>query len=166
MSTLTEVNQYGGVGTENNHVNKYTQNSVGTAFNREGYGGMTYYSSETCGKVNDSIVTTNCTSDYNYSDIKYVVDAWENDIFVNNELKIVNNYKARLITVEEFISIPSTYIWKYTTQQLYYWTMTPVSAYSGGVIEILENRTYPGQYYYADVFVRPVINVYKTAIQS
>ena len=47
--TVAEVNKYGGVGTENNHVNKYTKNSTGTAFNINGYGGMAYYSSSTCG---------------------------------------------------------------------------------------------------------------------
>ena len=51
--TTEEVNLYGGVGTDDNHVNKYTYDSVGTAYNRQGNGGIAYYTSQTCGYIND-----------------------------------------------------------------------------------------------------------------
>ena len=72
--TVDEVNTYG-VG----HVNRYTSSSVGTATNQNGYGGMTYYSSETCGYVNSSWVYDGCTTDYAQSEVKYAVDAWAKD---------------------------------------------------------------------------------------
>ena len=68
--TIAEVNQYG-----TGHINKYTFGSVGTAYDGNGYGGVAYYSSETCGWINNSYVGTGCTCDYASSDIKYIVDA-------------------------------------------------------------------------------------------
>ena len=41
--TVDEVNLYG-----MNHINKYTSESFGTAYNVNGYGGMQYYGSSTC----------------------------------------------------------------------------------------------------------------------
>ena len=76
--TVAEVNLYGGVGTENNHVNHYTTTIQGAAKDSNGYGSMAYYSSSTCGCVNHSIVNTECTNIYVESDIKYVVDSWKN----------------------------------------------------------------------------------------
>lgn len=70
--TTREVNTYG-VG----HINRYTSNSVGTAYDVNGYGGIAYYTSETCGYVNDSEIDTGCTIDYEQSEVKYVVDAWK-----------------------------------------------------------------------------------------
>ncbi len=37
---------------------------------------MAYYTSETCGKVNDTFIYDGCTVDYAKSEVKYVVDAW------------------------------------------------------------------------------------------
>ena len=65
--SATEVNLYGGVGTENNHVNKYTYDSRGTASSQQGYGGVQYYSSETCTEYGD---TSGCNSDYYQSEVK------------------------------------------------------------------------------------------------
>ena len=59
--TVEEVNQYGGVGTTNNHVNMYVTSDISAAYyqktyNMNGYGGMAYYSSETCGYVNNNYI--------------------------------------------------------------------------------------------------------------
>lgn len=100
--TTREVNTYGGVGTENNRVNLYGRptNPTGRAVNNNGYGGMFYYTSETCGYTAvDATVSTGCTNDYNDSDIKYVVDNWSQNKFQDNELKKVNSYGARLISI-------------------------------------------------------------------
>ena len=77
--TVEEVNTYGGVGTSDNHVNMYTSQSqtnscYQTAYNKNGYGGMQYYSSATCTPYGDS---SGCTNTYANSEIKYVVDAWK-----------------------------------------------------------------------------------------
>ena len=92
--TVDEVTTYGA-----GHINRYTSSSQGVAYNQNGYGGMTYYSSDTC-KENTE---TGCTSDYDDSDIKFAVDAWANDKLTDADLKADKlGYKARLLTFDEF----------------------------------------------------------------
>ena len=91
--TVAEVNQFGA-----GHVNRYTYSSVGTAYNSNGYGGMAYYSSETCGYVNNSWVETGCTTDYAQSEVKYAVDAWAS-------AQAPEASDARLITLEDLKSL-------------------------------------------------------------
>ena len=90
--TVDEVNQFGA-----GHVNKYTTFSIGTAANKNGYGSMAYYASETCGYVNNRWVETGCTADYAQSEIKYVVDAWASD-----QAPLAT--EARLITFDELMN--------------------------------------------------------------
>ena len=101
--TVDEVNTYGA-----GHINRYTYSSVGTAYNNNGYGGMTYYSSETCGYPNGSSgssVTTGCTTDYAQSEVKYAVDAWAKDKFQASDLSVdTTGYSVRLITYDELIN--------------------------------------------------------------
>ena len=92
--TVAEVNQYG-TGHVNMNVNSsdswyqtaYDVKSDGTV------GGMQYYSSSTCG-YNGSWVYDGCTTDYEQSEIKYVVDAWKAS-------KAPAASEARLITVDD-----------------------------------------------------------------
>ena len=91
--TVADVNQYGA-----GHVNRYTDSSVGTAYNQNGYGRMAYYTSETCGYVNNNWVSTGCTNSYASSEIKYVVDAWKT-------AKAPAAAEARLITIDEVSSL-------------------------------------------------------------
>ena len=125
--TTAEINQYGA-----GHINRYTSSSVGTAYNHNGYGGMAYYTSETCRFVNDSYVTTGCTTDYAQSEVKYVVDAWKN-------AKAPAASEARLITYDELLnnlgfelddeqtgykaSAENTPSWVYNSNY-WYWTMS------------------------------------------
>ena len=60
------------------------------AYDKNGYGGMVYYTSETCGNG----TYTGCTTDYAASEIKYVVDAWK-------KAQAPAASEARLITKEE-----------------------------------------------------------------
>jgi len=81
------VNQYGGVGIENNHVNMYITDNTSasyyqTAYDNADYGGMAYYTLETCVYVNGHYIATGCMISYESSDIKYVVDGWKNMILV------------------------------------------------------------------------------------
>lgn len=164
--TVDEVNTYGGVGTENNHVNRYTKSSIGTAYNYNGYGGMTYYSSETCGYLEGVKITTGCTTDYMKSEIKYVVDAWALDELDLNDLsKDQTGYSARLITMDEYENIDATYSWRYS-KSYNYWTMSPQGSSNIYVYRIYHNGNTlnsdigtGGQYP-----VRPVINLRKSAI--
>ena len=133
--TVAEVNTYGGVGTDNNHVNKYATNDTTsdyyqTAFDYNGYGAMAYYTSETCGY---DVGNTGCTNSYDVSDIKYVVDAWAGDK-VSSGLSV-----ARIITKEEYealtdvetiptptapnITYTPMYDWQYNNKY-WYWTMS------------------------------------------
>jgi len=92
--TTAEVEKYG-VG----HINMYilpTDDNYQKVFDMNGYGGMVYYTSENCGFVNNHMVLSECTADYNKSDVKYVVDAWAND-FINED----DIYNIRLITFDE-----------------------------------------------------------------
>ena len=87
--SVDEVNQYGG-----GHLNRYTDYSVESAYNLNDYGGMAYYSSETCGYVIDNWVNTRCAIDYIESDVKYVVDAWKS-------AQAPDAIEARLITLDD-----------------------------------------------------------------
>ena len=103
--TVAEVNQFGA-----GHVNMNVPSSepyYQTATDNNGYGGMAYYSSPTCGggTYGDNGFTpdySGCTTDYAQSEIKYVVDAWAEDKFDESDLAMDSTgYKARLITKEE-----------------------------------------------------------------
>lgn len=176
--TVDEVNKYGGVGTDDNHVNKYTYESVGMARDLNGYGGMAYYASETCknGEYDGCII------EYSQSDIKYVIDAWAKDK-VSNGLQDV-----RLIKYGELIdelgfklknsgtgyepSLTKTPSWLYDVDY-HYWTMslyddryvyrwTLGGDYCGGNnAGLCAVPTYENNY-----LVRPVVTISKSAIEE
>ena len=180
--TVDEVNLYGGVETENNHVNLYQRptSTLGKANNFNGYGGMFYYTTETCGytSVSDT-VSTGCTTDYNESDVKYVVDNWEENNFQSNDLKIVDGISARLISIEDLerlgyiknksgnypinSNIPT---WFYNSNYAYY-TMTPLSSH--GIYIVATTGSVSTQdilYRYAGSFlIRPVVTLKKSALE-
>ena len=94
--SIEEVNVYGGVGTTNNHVNMNTTSDTSAsyyqaAYDNNGYGGIQYYSGWDCYSGGN---TDNCTSNYDDSEIKYVVDAWKT-------AQAPQATRARLITVDE-----------------------------------------------------------------
>ena len=105
--TVDEVNAYGGVGTANNHVNMYftfdtSDSYYQTAYDNNGYGGMAYYTSTTCGWNGSSRVSDGCTTDYDASEIKYVVDAWTTDKLNASDLTEDSlGYKTRLLSFED-----------------------------------------------------------------
>ncbi len=181
--TVEEVNIYGKSGTEDNHVNRFTENSIGEAFeikylnsNNElvstGIGGLAYYSSEECGYVNGKY-KYNCKSSYDDSDIKYVVDNWADDKFKNNELEMIKGYKARIISYNEYYDAkksrsdvnddwlggPHTQHWIYDPDN---------NEYNGWYIAWQQFHSYPAgrTKFIIDVCLRPVINVKKSAIES
>ncbi len=183
--TVAEVNQYGGVGTENNHVNKYTYNSVGTAYDHNGYGGVAYYTSETCrGDVNYS-ENTGCTTDYAQSEVKYVVDGW-------SVANVPSGLKdARLISFEdlkdnlgcEFIDNGSVQYWSVTENtpswvringsingEYSYWTMSAFGDSNNSVITAPYIRTESVNGGFTDGssyrVVRPVIILDKSVLSS
>ena len=180
--TVDEVNKYG-VG----HINRYTRDSVGTAYDLNGYGRMAYYSSETCGWVNSSWVETGCTTDYASSEVKYAVDAWAADKFQASDLKEdETGYSSRLITFDELL--PNLgYNWSITSQGLgvtpdvnsdvpdwvynnnySYWTMSPYedSALNVWRVDHVGYLYHGGNVYYGIYgSVRPVVTLLKSAIK-
>ena len=102
--TVDEVSLYGGAWTENNHVNRYTyysRNKV-SDIGKDGYGGMTFYSSETCASYFSPPIYTGCTNDYVDSDVKYAVDAWALAKISSNDLIVdYTGYSVRLITIDD-----------------------------------------------------------------
>ena len=184
--TTAEVNTYGGVGTNNNHVNRYTSNSPGTAYDNNGYGGIAYYTSETCGYVNGSSVDTGCTTDYSESEVKYVVDAWSNDKLTASDLKEDNlGYKTRLLTFDDLTnnlgysikegSTSYTLTSGVTPTWIYdgnypYWTMSSHEdstsiewfVFNNGDVSFID--VYSFNVYSIGIVARPVITLSKSAI--
>jgi len=173
--TVDEVTTYGA-----GHINRYTPSSQGVVYNSNGYGGMTYYSSDTC----KSGTETGCTSDYDDSDIKFAVDAWANDKLTDTDLKADKlGYKARLLTYEELtttlgytpaakdvttikLNSENTPGWVYNSNYSY-WTMSPYQGEARRVWCINHHG-----YVYADIIwsnyslyvVRPVVTFSKSAL--
>ena len=168
--TVDEVNKYGA-----NKINKYSNNNRGKAYNYNGYGGMTYSSTSTCGSDNHS----NCTTEYDKSDVKRIVDAWSLDKLKANDLKEdKTGYSTRLITYEElqenleYDNIDSSglhVIGSKTYADLmysndWYWTMTPYQDYNNLVWFVTSGHLAPASIYVQGAAVRPVITLKKDVI--
>ena len=92
--TVVEVNEYGA-----GHVNMYVTSDTSapyyqTASDQNGYGGMAYYSSTSCGYSG----TSSCITNYSDSEINYVVDAWV-------EAEAPSASEARLMTFDEMLNL-------------------------------------------------------------
>ena len=189
--TVAEVNRYGGVGTEHNHVNMYVTSDASSSYyqqaddyNKEGkVGGMAYYSSTTCGYNGSNWVYTGCTTDYTSSEVKYVVDAWKTE-------QAPAASEARLITLDDLTNNlgielnrtdPTRYQITVTEdtptwvmgENYWYWTMTTNSDKTDEIwyVHILSFATltsadvrYIGGLYLACSAVRPVIVLPKSAL--
>ena len=140
-----------------------------------------FYTSLECGYQTpwqpETINETNCINDYNLSHIKQKVDTYAVSLNLDN-LKEIDGYKIRLITKDELESLgvsdgnftEDTKPW--VKLRACYWTMTKedgnnknvyVVDYSDGVIPV---RVYGGDYAYRYGYTRPVINLYKSAIEE
>ncbi len=170
--SVAEVNQFGA-----GHVNRYTYDSVGTAYNSNGYGGMAYYTSETCGNVNNTWVSTGCKTDYASSEIKYVVDAWKT-------AKAPAATEVRLISKDEIETERkeydpcggcgavatgdfAKYNWMYNNNY-WYWTNTPYTDSSSSVWRVNHFGELGSFSVYGDFdgVVRPVITISKSNISN
>ncbi len=87
--TVSDVYTYG-VG----YINKYGD-SKDTVIDKEGYGAVAYYRSNTCFNGDNKI---GCINKYEESDIKNIVDNWSRSIFNSSQLNITDlNMKFRVI---------------------------------------------------------------------
>ena len=168
---VAEVNQFGA-----GHINRYTSGSVGTAYDFNGYGGMAYYTSASCGYVNNTWIGRGCINDYAQSEVKYAVDSW-----ASAQAPAASD--ARLITLEDLKSlgysdescIQSGYCsksveapsWLHNDSYLYL-TSSPRSDSSSDVwyVDGYGLATFPVNGYYGDGVVRPVITISKSLISS
>ena len=169
--TVDEVNLYGGVGTENNHVNMFASENDSDyqcAYNVNGYGGMSYY-----GQI------ANEKANYENSEVKYVVDAWAKSNFKKQDIisKRLLNYDDIIngIGYDENNKIYGCYIsvtnkiptWFYN-KKYWYWTMIPNETLDGDLWTITNEghiNTYTG-IVTSSIVVRPVIELYKCAIDD
>ena len=172
--SVAEVNQFGA-----GHVNMNVPSSASyyqTAYDSNGYGGMAYYTSETCGYVNNTWVSTGCKNDYASSEIKYVVDAWKT-------AKAPAATEARLISKDEIETERkeydpcggcgavatgdiAKYNWMYNNNY-WYWTNTPYTdSYSG--VWVVRDSGGLDDYGVgnSDYVVRPVITISKSVISN
>lgn len=168
--TVKEIDTYG-IGEDGiKHVNQFTADLVGKAYDIVGdgsVGGVAWYTSATCRTGSES----GCKSEYNESEIKYIIDNWSNSKLDMNELKEVDGYKIKLINNSEYANINNTaYIWRYNTNYNY-WGMDThhTSKYAvskGGTYHYQYDAQLFSTYRYNDVAIRPVINFYKYAIKN
>ena len=180
--TVDEVNTYGA-----GHVNMYSTYNISasyyqTAYNQNGYGGMAYYTSPTCGYPtagNSTYVETGCTTDYAQSEVKYVIDSWTADKFKASDLKEENlGYKSRLLTLDELQSnlgydislstVPSqngdTPDWVYNSNYDY-WTMSQYEDSTSRVWDVISNgNVYTANFCCSYDVVRPVVTLLKSAL--
>ena len=178
--TVDEVNTYGA-----GHVNmniELTENYYQLASDSNGYGGMQYYSSITCGYNGLNWVDDGCTTDYDLSEVKYVVDAWALDKFKSSDLKADSTgYGARLITFDELIdnlgygdngqgtishsSDGSTPDWVYNSNY-WYWTMSQKGDSPSTLWFIIQNGSLSPSSVYNKyrVVVRPVVTLLKSSL--
>ena len=184
--TVAEVNKYGGVGTENNHVNMYSTSNTSSSYYQKardfnGYGGMVYYSSSTCGYNGSKRIKDGCTTDYAKSEVKYVVDAWALDKLKASDLKEdKTGYSARLITLDDLVdnlgytiidgntyyapTADVTPSWVYNSNYRY-WTMSQYEDFTSIVWNVYgSGRVYGDDVDYDYGSVRPVITLLKSAI--
>ena len=156
-----------------------------TAYDKNGYGGMAYYTSTTCGHPTagtNTYVTTGCTTDYAQSEVKYVVDGWALDKFQSSDLKAdATGYSARLITYDDLTDNlgyeqassgtinPSTNgettpSWVYNSNYSY-WTM---SQYNDSVFDVWyvnnNGNVSNGNVSNGSGVVRPVVTLLKSAL--
>lgn len=181
--TASEINANKIASDNVNHVNRYTWDYVGEAYtfnDSNKTGGLAYYTSDTCGYVilgdYNSWIESGCTTSYDSSDIKHVVDNWARTTFSDNELATDSNgYQARLITKDELVNNlgctsnycgNSSYDWIYNISGYWYWTMTPNN--SDLALMTVHNHGYfgGGRVDNVDGELRPVINIKKSALEG
>ena len=165
--TTREVNDYG-IG----HIYGFGHN-VDSAENENGYGAMEYYSSEMCRAYEES----GCTTDYEQSEIKYVVDAWKTakapaatEVRLISKDEIETERKeydccggcGQCINTGDF----AKYDWIYNNNY-WYWTNTPYTDSSSHVWGVSFNGELGSVsvYDYGGV-VRPVITISKSVISN
>ena len=137
---------------------------------------MAYYTSETCGYINNKWVESGCTTDYAQSEVKYAVDAWktaqapaasEARLITYDELIDNLGYELGMLTPSEEGWVPSSSTPSFVYNSDYeYWTMS-VCNDSASIVWYVYNDggLYSGHVYnYNFLVVRPVIVISKSEL--
>ena len=164
--TVDEVNMYG-----EGHVNMLESDDdyyYQSAYNVNGYGGMTYHDQDSVGKSN-----------YENSAVKYVVDSWADSNFNKQDIiskrllnydDIINSigYDKNNIIYGWYISVTDKIPTWFYNEKYWYWTMIPNenSDYELWVVTNeghINTSSAVGNF---SIVVRPVIELYKDAIEN
>lgn len=190
--SINEMQEFGGdiVVTYFHNYGPVIDTSTSNDLGENGYGGIQYYTSDNCeyeyyGLLWD-IQYDNCKTNYKDSNIKSIVDKWQQSNFDKTQLKKIEGYKARLITINEILDGEFFYAYqrrspcvdfyaksKSTPKWFYnnnysYWTMSPNGDSTAGIWTISRGGGINPSHV-ADTVgsaIRPVINVYKKAIDN
>ncbi len=143
-------------------VNLYGSSISVSAGNQNGYGKMAFGS----------------TNEYSTSNIKIVVDTWANDKFANDILKEIDGYKSRLLMESDFmvlgysgryvhgytnVSNVPNFVYSYTDYYTAYKSTRGAITYVAVDGQIISGG---GPQPHVERLVRPVINVYKSALEN
>ena len=171
--TVEEVNFYG-LG----HVNMHTQISQETAYNVNGYGGIAYYTSSNCLFNGGGSIYGGCTTDYESSEIKYIVDAWATDKASNGlqEARLIQydeiidnfDYERKKInpSTEDWVPSATTPSWLYN-DRYFYWTMSSFNDSSKDIWVLSGDGTFNNREVcrgYTEAVIRPVIVLSKSVL--
>ena len=173
--TVAEVNLYG-----ESHINRYTYDSPGSAYDQSGYGGVAYYTSNNCGYNDGQWNRDGCLTNYDQSEIKYIIDSWKNTNLIDRDIN-----EVRLLTLDEllqdfkyeektlscggactYIIYESNYIpdWLYNNS-FEYWTMSKRDSVMYGVWYINNvGNIRLGTVDQSNLVLRPVVELYKSAL--
>lgn len=173
-------------------VNKYKGNLNVQVTDKDGFGLIPYYESETCNRNLDYLETYNCKGSYNSSIIKQVVENWAKDVLNEEDLVYIDSYKVRLLQFSELAhylgydlyNLITDYVLKKTedvpewvynqvyktcTMSQYYDSTNIYRIYPQGEVA-LNNGDNPGYGFRNNVYdicaVRPVINLDKCALDD
>ena len=151
-------------------VNTYGDESVYVSEDGE----YLYYKNETCFAPGWD---DNCVNDYNQSFIKLIVEGWSNNY--NNDLININDYNARIISKDDliymdyifyentgntFIEIAGNPYNNFVIKDYSYWGMDSIDD-SWYALKV-SNNEYPIGFVADKFYIRPVINLKKSAIES
>ena len=175
MLTGNEISRYG-----QGHINKNVNIGSGYPYcsNYNSPCGVQWYSGYHCGYnpynsprwQNDA-----CRTDYEYSEIKYIVDGWgEYQVDENDMVADTTGYSVRLLTKEEYNYLEneinsngndSISEWLYPESSISYWTMSVCNVSNKQVCIVNKDSMSASNVYgFAYIAVRPVITIKKSAI--
>lgn len=142
--------------------------------NQNGYGAIPYYISNNCGFLNGPPSFDGCTTDYNTSIIKTVVDAWANDNITKDLMEV------RLISIDDLLTNLGYDETKTSTgdglevtdnvpKMMYvdnykYWTMSSFHDSSTAVWIVNRLGSLSSNSLYNNSIIRPVVTILKSSL--